>query len=249
MREFTDDAIVLRTYTAGEADRVGVLWTRQHGKVRVLAKGVRKTTSRMGGSLEPMSLVTVRLTTSRTELYITQHVTHLARLTTLRGDYARISAGLAVVEVMDAIPIDNVADEGLYVLTSRVLLALDNPAYSPTLVVAAYFLKLLAYDGSAPVVECCAQCQSAGPLVAFAAMSGGLLCAQCRSGSAVSAAAVHLLQRIMGGDLASLLRASDIAGQGEVQTLATQAMEDHLGRRLRATRQLSGLIYAEEERP
>ena len=50
MKELRDDAVVLRTYKSGESDRVVVLWTRDHGKVRVLAKGIRKTTSRLGGT-------------------------------------------------------------------------------------------------------------------------------------------------------------------------------------------------------
>ena len=61
MKELADEAVVLRTYKSGESDRVGVLWTRHHGKLRVLAKGVRKTSSRMGGSLEPMGHVKVDL--------------------------------------------------------------------------------------------------------------------------------------------------------------------------------------------
>ena len=54
MREIEDDAVVLRTYKSGESDRVVVLWTREHGKVRVIAKGIRKTTSRLGGTLEAL---------------------------------------------------------------------------------------------------------------------------------------------------------------------------------------------------
>ena len=83
MNELHDDAVVLRTYKSGEADRVVVLWTREHGKVRVLAKGVRKTTSRLGATLETLAYVTVDLVKTRGEFYIARHVAHRERLATL----------------------------------------------------------------------------------------------------------------------------------------------------------------------
>ncbi|MGH9020308.1 MAG: recombination protein O N-terminal domain-containing protein, partial [Acidimicrobiales bacterium] len=70
MREFSDDAVALRAYRSGEADRIVVLWTREHGKVRVLAKGARKATSRLGGSLEALAHVRVDLVATRGELYV-----------------------------------------------------------------------------------------------------------------------------------------------------------------------------------
>lgn len=61
MNQYRDRAVVLRTYRLGEADRIVVLLTREHGKVRAVAKGVRKTTSRIGARLEPMNHVEVQL--------------------------------------------------------------------------------------------------------------------------------------------------------------------------------------------
>ena len=116
MWEIEDDAVVLRTYKSGESDRVVVLWTREHGKVRVIAKGIRKTTSRLGGTLEALAYVHVDLVRTRGEFYIARHVEHRERLATLRSSYERINAGYAVVEVVDAIPSDDVADEGIFEL-------------------------------------------------------------------------------------------------------------------------------------
>jgi DNA repair protein RecO (recombination protein O) len=236
VKELKDDAVVLRTYKSGESDRVCVLWTRHHGKLRVLAKGVRKTSSRMGGSLEPMVHVNVDLVQGRGDLWITKHVTHLGRMTNLRGDYARITAGLAVVEVVDAMPAEDIADEGIFDMLVRVLATLDNPDYYPDLVAASFFVKLLAYDGSEPVVDACVNCESPGPLVAFNAEVGGTLCASCRSGTPISAPALTLLRRILGGDLGSVLREDSPPGAGEVMTLAHDAVEVHFGRRLKVSR-------------
>ena len=110
MREIEDDAVVLRTYKSGESDRVVVLWTREFGKVRVFAKGIRKVTSKLGGTLEALAYVRVQLVQTRGDFYVARHVEHRERLTTLRTSYERINAGYAVVEVVDAIPSDDVAD-------------------------------------------------------------------------------------------------------------------------------------------
>ena len=235
-REVHDEAVVLRTYKSGESDRVGVMWTRHHGKLRVLAKGVRKTSSRMGGSLEPMGHVTIDLVRGRGDLYITKHVAHLERMTNLRADYARISAGLALVEVIDAIPTDEAADEGIFEMLVRALLTLDNVEFHPELVASSFFFKLLAYDGSEPVVDVCVNCASPGPLVAFNAGVGGTLCANCRSGTAISPEALDLIRRILGGDLAGVLREDAPNGSGEVMALAHEAIEIHFGRRLKVSR-------------
>lgn len=241
MKELEDEAVVLRTYKSGESDRLCVLWSRHHGKLRVLAKGVRKTSSRMGATLEPMGHVRVDLVKGRGELWITKHVTHLERMTNLRQDYSRIAAGLAVVEVVDAIPTDEAADEGIYDMLVRVLMTLDNVEYFAELVAASFFFKLLAYDGSEPVVDYCVNCESLGPLVSFNAQVGGTLCANCRSGTAISPEALTLIRRILGGDLGGVLREDHPSGAGEVMSLAHEAIEVHFGKRLRVSRSTAAL--------
>ena len=236
MREFRDDAVVLRTYKSGESDRVAVLWTRHHGKVRVFAKGIRKTSSRLGGNLETLAYVDVDLVKTRGDFYVARHVAHRERLTTLRSSYGRINAGYAVVEVVDAIPSDDVADEGIFDLVARVLLTLDDERFDPALVPTSFYFKLLAHDGSEPVVDACVNCGRTGPLVAFDAQVGGTLCPDCRSGTSISPEALALVRRILGGDLAAVLREEPPPGAGEVMALALDAVEAHFGRHLRAVR-------------
>lgn len=242
MREINDEAVVLRTYKSGEADRVVVLWTRHHGKVRVLAKGVRKTTSRMGGTLETLAHVEVDLVKTRGEFYVARHVQHRERLATLRSSYPRISAGYAVVEAIDAIPSDGVPDEAIFDLLARVLLTLDDETFDPALVPASFYFRLLALDGSEPVVNECVNCGRTGPLVAFDAQIGGTLCDECRQGVALSANALTLIRRMVGGDLAGVLREADPPGAGEVMAIAQESIEAHFGRRLRAPGSVAPLI-------
>jgi len=234
VREISDDAVVLRTYKSGESDRVVVLWTRQHGKLRVLAKGVRKTSSRMGASLETLAYVTVDLVKTRGEFYIARHVQHKERLATLRSSYPRISAGYAVVEAVDAIPSDGVPDEEIFDLLIRVLVTLDDESFDPTLVPSSFYFRLLALDGSEPVVDVCVNCGRPGPLVAFDAQIGGTLCDECRQGVTLSNDALVLIRRVVGGDLANVLREENPPGAGDVAAIAQEAIEVHFGRRLRA---------------
>jgi DNA repair protein RecO (recombination protein O) len=180
--------------------------------------------------------VNVDLVKTRGEFYIARHVSHRERLTTLRSSYARINAGYAVVEVMDAIPSDDVADEDIFDLLTRVLLTLDDESYDPMLVPSSFYFKLLALDGSGPVVDVCVNCERDVPLVAFDAEVGGTLCADCRSGTSISLDALSLIRRITSGDLAAVLREASPAGAGEVMAIALDSIESHFGKQLRATR-------------
>jgi DNA repair protein RecO (recombination protein O) len=236
VNDLRDEAVVLRTYRSGEADRIVVLWTREHGKVRAIAKGVRKPTSKIGGGLEPMAHVQVFLAEGRGDLAIVRQVTHHERFATLRASYERLMNAMAILEVVDAIPLDDVADEEIFVMLVRSLQTLDNGEFFPDLVPAAFFLKLLVYDGSEPVLDECVSCGSTGPLVAFDAESGGVTCANCRRGRPMSDDALDLMRRILGGDLASVLREQAPAGTVEVSALAHEAIERHFGRRLKVLR-------------
>jgi DNA repair protein RecO (recombination protein O) len=196
----------------------------------------------MGGTLETLAHVEVDLVKTRGEFYVARHVQHRERLATLRSSYPRISAGYAVVEAIDAIPSDGVPDEAIFDLLARVLLTLDDETFDPALVPASFYFRLLALDGSEPVVNECVNCGRTGPLVAFDAQIGGTLCDECRQGVALSANALTLIRRMVGGDLAGVLREADPPGAGEVMAIAQESIEAHFGRRLRAPGSVAPLI-------
>lgn len=236
MRDIRDEAVVLRAYRSGEADRIVVLWTREHGKLRAIAKGVRKPTSRIGGGIEPLAHVRVFLAEGRGELKIVRQVEQVRPYANVHAEYERLTAALAVVEAVDAMPADDVADEELFDLVLRTFATLDDISYPPTLVPAAFNLRLLAHDGSLPMLEQCAHCGSDGPLVAFDAAVGGTLCVNCRSGRGLSGDALALLRRVYGGDLAPVLRDPSAPGASEMIAIAQDALENHFGKRLRVPR-------------
>ena len=106
------------------------------------------------------------------------------------------------------------------------------------MVAPAFFLKVLALEGSAPVLDGCVSCgeEDPGQLVAFDLVEGGVLCRNCRRGRPLSPAGLALLRRTLGGGLAGVLAEPRSTVTDEITSLATEAMEAHLDRRLRSVR-------------
>lgn len=231
MGQYHDTGVVLRTYKLGEGDRIVVLLTLGHGKVRAVAKGVRKTKSRLGVRLEMFSHVKVLMHEGR-ELDVVSQAESIDHFKALREDLDRLTRGAAIVEAVEQLAQDHQPDPRLY---QMLLGALRTLAAQPSpLVVPAFYWKLLAADGVRPQLDVCVSCGEPGPFVAFDLAEGGVQCRSCRRGPAVSEGAVALMRRILGGDLVAVLAEPPSSAGHEVEVLATRAMEHHLERRLRA---------------
>ena len=124
---YRDTAVVLRTYKLGEADRIVVLLTAENGKVRAVAKGVRKTTSRFGARLEPMSHVRLLLYRGR-ELDIVSQAESVEPLAPLLGDLDRASQGMAVLEAADQLALEREPNPELYRMLVGVLRTIADAA-------------------------------------------------------------------------------------------------------------------------
>jgi DNA repair protein RecO (recombination protein O) len=230
MSLYRDVGVVLRTHKLGEADRIVVVLTADHGKVRAVAKGVRKTKSRFGGRLEPLSHVQLLLYRGR-ELDIVSQAETVESSRPLLEDLDVLTRGLALLEVVDRLTPDREPVPHLY----RMLVgALRTMATRPSpLVVPAFFWKVLAVEGLRPELDRCVRCGASGPLVAFDLDEGGVLCRTCRSGRAISPEALALLRQVLGGELNAALAGDRSPATHEVTVLATAAMEHHLERGLR----------------
>lgn len=231
-----DEGIVLRTYKLGEADRIVVFLTKARGKVRAVAKGVRKTKSKFGSRLEPMSHCVLQFYEGR-ELDIVTQAESIDNFRAVREDLDRIGRGVSMLEVADQLAQEGEVNPQLYRMLLGALRTLETSA-SP-LVTPAFYWKVLALEGYRPEVETCVQCGADDtPLVAFDVESGGLLCRTCRRGTPVSADAVVMMRQILGGELNDALVAGEspdaAAVVHEVDQLATRAVEHHLERRLRS---------------
>lgn len=250
---YREDAVVLRTYRLGEADRIVVLMTAGRGKVRAVAKGVRKTKSRFGSRLEPPTNVAAMLYEGRQLDTVTQ-VETIDPYRRVRQDLDRTTDALALLEAVDQIAQEGEANLGLYRMLTRALQTLDG--HRSPLLVASFYWKLLAIEGVAPVVDVCACCGTPGvgtgvaalsgaaaaaaatELVAYDPAAGGALCRSCRTGPALVPGALDLIRRIFGGDLAGVLATDEGPAPAQVAELATASLEHHLERRLRVVRLL-----------
>lgn len=231
MALYRDEAVVVRTYKLGEADRIVVLFTRDRGKVRAVAKGVRKTSSRFGARLEPTSHVALQLYEGRELDTITQ-AESLESFRTLRDDLERITRSASMLEAVDHMTQEREPNTKLYTMlvgALRTLAAHDHP-----LIVPAFFWKLLALEGLRPMVDACVICGREDQLCAFDLEEGGVLCVDHRRGTALDADSVGLLQAILNGRIATALAQPVSSSTVEVEHLATRAMEHHLERRLRS---------------
>ena len=228
---YREVGVVLRTMRLGEADRIVTLVTEHRGKVRAVAKGVRKTKSRFGGRLEPLQHVALQLYEGRNLDTITQAET-IDHFRAVREDLDRLSRATQLLEVVDAIVQEGEEDPRLYQMLLGALRTLEASA-SP-LVVPAFFWKLLAHMGFRPILDECASCGSAGELVAFDLEHGGSLCRSCARGTRVTPEALGLLRRILGGDLVAVLAEAPTPAAYEVEHLATRAIEHHLERRMKS---------------
>jgi DNA repair protein RecO (recombination protein O) len=232
---YRDQGVVLRTIKLGEADRIVTLLTQGHGKVRGVAKGIRKTTSRFGARLEPTSHVAFQAYRGRGDLDTITQVETIDANRAVREDYTALTHAMAMLEAVDQIAQERAANPGLYRMLVGALRTLDTRA-SPV-VSAAFFWKLLSREGFHPVTNGCARCGAAGSLEAFDLGEGGALCTTCAPfrGRPVRTETLTTIERIVGGDLNRVL-ADPPAGAvlAEVERLAVAALEYHVERRLRS---------------
>ena len=178
---YRDEAIVLRTHKLGEADRIITLLTRHHGRVRAVAKGVRRTTSRWGSRLEPFTHVDLQLAEGRNLDTITQAETLTPFSGSLGLDYDRYTSGTVMLETADRL----VSEERQPSLQQFLLLvgglrAMAAGEHAPGQVLDSYLLRSLAVAGYAPSFVHCARCGDEGPHRWFSPASGGVLCVTCR---------------------------------------------------------------------
>ncbi|MFA6298632.1 MAG: DNA repair protein RecO [Nocardioides sp.] len=233
---YRDEAIVLRTHKLGEADRIITLLTRHHGRVRAVAKGVRRTTSKFGSRLEPFTHVDLQLAEGRNLDIVTQAETKSAFSAGLGADYERYTAGTAMLETAERL----VSEEKQPSLQQFLLLvgglrAMAAGEHSPGQVLDSYLLRSLSVAGYAPSFDACAHCGIEGPHRWFNPSMGGMLCTTCRlPGSASpSPQVIAVLGALLAGDW-PVVEAADPRQLREASGLVTAFLHWHLERGLRS---------------
>ena len=250
MRIYRDEGIVLRTQKLGEADRIVTLLTRRTGRVRAVAKGVRRTRSRFGARLEPFTHVDLLLYPGRSLDVITQAETVRPFGELLAGDYPRYTAGTAMLETAERFtPVEKEPALRQFLLLVGGLRALGEGAHDPRLVLDAFLLRSLAVAGYAPALAECALCGAAdqagggasgaggngGGSRAFAIAAGGLTCRSCRPAGAAtpSVHTIALMSALLRGDWAQA-DAAERRHQVECSGLVAAYLQWHLEHSIRS---------------
>ena len=253
MQPYRDDGIVLRTQKLGEADRIITVLGRTTGRIRAVAKGVRRTKSRFGARLEPFTHVDLMLHAGRSLDIITQAEVIRPYGEPLAGDYPRYTAGVAMLETAERFtPVEKEPALRQLLLLIGGLRALGEAEHDPRLVLDAFLLRSLAVAGYAPALEECARCGAPGSgqdrpeasaatrevrLSAFAIAAGGMVCASCRPPGAAAPAAgtVALMLALLHGDWESADR-SERRHRVECSGLVAAYLQWHLEHSIRSLR-------------
>jgi DNA repair protein RecO (recombination protein O) len=182
---YRDEAVVLRTHKLGEADRIITLLTRRHGKVRAVARGVRRTSSKFGGRLEPCSHVDLEIASGRTLDTITQAVTLHPFSEPLRADYRLFTTAQVMTEAADRVVSEDhqpaLRQHLLLVGALRTLTAGTGDGPRPAaMIMDSYLLRAVALAGYGASLDVCAACGTPGPHEAFSSTAGGAVCRRCR---------------------------------------------------------------------
>ena len=250
-RSYKTEAVVLRSFRLGEADRVLHLYTLDRGRVGAVAKGVRKTKSRFGARLEPLSHVALMLHEGTGELQTVTGAELVRPHSASREDYYRLSVGLIGAEAMLRLFSEQEANERAFTALTRFLDVLDEvptqaPRGSPVVtarpaldpLVLSFQLKLLWLSGYLPHLTSCAECGQAGvTLVGYSPRAGGAICAACASRTealGLSPEGIGGIEALLGSPLAD----AAAAGLGERASrdalkVITTSYEYHGGFRLR----------------
>jgi DNA repair protein RecO (recombination protein O) len=233
---YRDEGVVLRTQKLGEADRIVTLLTREHGLVRAVAKGVRRTTSRFGARLEPFSHVDCLFAEGRSLDIITQVEVMGVPGRAISSDYSAYTSGTVMLETAERLT----GEEGhpsvqQYLLLVAALRALGAGTREPGSILDSFLLRSLAVSGYAPSFEECARCGLPGPHRAFTPAAGGMLCGSCRlPGSAHPAPeTVELLGALLSGDW-DIVGAAEPRHAREASGLVAAYLAWHLERSLRS---------------
>jgi DNA repair protein RecO (recombination protein O) len=210
---YRTEALVLKGYDFGEADRILTLYTPNAGKLRVIAKGVRRTKSRMGGHLDLFTRSSLLVARGRQLDIVTQAET-LESFRPMRDDLWRLSHAHYVAELVDNFTAEQFANFPLYSLTIVTLRRLSEDG-NVDLIMPAFELQLLALTGYRPQLHRCLNCDAPivpGPNL-FSAKMGGALCPACagadRAAQSISVEALKALRNLQTNESA-MMRLPDL---------------------------------------
>lgn len=243
--------MVIRQHKLGEADRIITLLTAEHGLVRAVAKGIRRTRSKFGARLEPFAHVHVNLYPGRNLDIVTQVHTLNAFSEAMARDYTRYTTACAVLETAERLAgEERVPALQLYRLTVGALTALAEERREQQHILDAFLLRAMGAAGWMPSLDACAHCANPGPHKAFHVAAGGAVCVYCRPAGAAtpSVGVLELMEALAQGhwDHVATTTASQ---QRQATGLIAAHLQWHLERRLRTLPLIDRSVPADRLRP
>lgn len=236
-KSYRTRGIVLRTHKLGEADRIVTLLT-PNGVVRAVAKGVRRTSSRLGATLEPFMEVDAQLVMGRNLDIVSQAQLRHAYGHLLVEDYPSYTVGNAMVEIAEKLlEADGDSTMSQYRLLHGAIALLSKHSVAPGAVLDSYILRALSIAGWAPSFTDCIKCGAAGPHSALHVQLGGVVCSQCRPAGSLSPHPVTLeyLQALLVGDWATAANAGPRARE-QAAGIVANYLQWHLERAVKSLR-------------
>ena len=220
----------------GEADKIVTILTQGSGKVRAVAKGIRRTNSRFGARLEPFTHVSLLVHRGRNLDTVTQ-AEIISPFRTVRAEFPLIAAGETMLEAVDKVAEDHERNVRLFLLLLAGLRTLERSPRDAAAVTESFLLKLLSLSGFHPSLSACASCGRPGPHDWFASGQGGMVCGGCVDGEAgrVSQPAVRWLDGLARMDMEAAGEATPPElVRREARALLYGFTEYHLERRMRS---------------
>ena len=233
---YKEQGVVLRSQKLGEADKIVTVMTQGSGKVRAVAKGIRKTTSRFGARLEPFTHVSLMVYRGRGSLDTVSQAEILSPFVSVRNDLGMFAAGETMLEAVDKVAEEHERNVRLFMLLLTGLRALDAAPSDPAAVAEAFLLKMLSMSGFHPSLTACAICGRPSP-DRFASGQGGAICAddaEFDAGPVSIAALEHLASLGSTGMLEAGEIVVDPQVRRESRALLFGFAEYHLERRMKS---------------
>lgn len=235
------EAVVLKSRRYRETSKIVTFYTRKFGKISGVAKGARETKSRFGAALEPMTHVTLVLyKKEHRELHLVSQSEIVQLFPHLHSDLAKITAGLSVVELIDAAMHDEEPNEANFRLLLQVLTELNSATKNLQNVLYYFRLRLLDLMGFKPDFQACVRCRkrltravSGDTPVHFDAQAGGILCKNCAvrffRSVKLPFRTVKILQELQSASLSKLTSLEiPVASQVEIEETLKAHIKFHL---------------------
>lgn len=235
MALYRDQGIVLRTWKLGETDRILNVLAQGRGKVRAVAKGVRRPGSKFGGRLEPYSHVDLQLYEGR-NLDIVRQAELLEPFDDIRTDYALSACAATMAEAVDRVAQEDERNLPLFLLLRAGLHALQTDAPAPEIFVDAFLLRLASVSGFHVFTEACASCRAPGSHPFMHVAAGGMLCRDCAPPGtrALDPETIEVIRLLAGREWAPLPARARTPAHRSAASFARAFVEYHLDRRLRS---------------